>query len=535
MLLLGVVLPYIGLGNEFIGRDEAYQALCVKYYASSPLAMMVFYAGNVWTGIFGDDILSLRHLMVICYQFSIAVSCAYLYYRTRHLLLSSVLFLTMCLGFRYVAMALYGWDSGAYPSMTLFTVTTLIYISAPSVKNVAILGITTGLMVVSRIPTIAALPFIFGIIIYSHRDNREKRLRAIALDCTIGLFSFFVTFLALVALMTCGHIDNYTDAWVPDNIINGHFDSDMLIWRWKDVTRRVITAFYPMMLCFAMACYMVRVRRFLKFNAVICALVCSIMSFYFFKTYRLYDEYAAGIYESFFLVVLLLPLLYNMTHATPVKIKAFPMVAILFCSLLAGIGSDGFLERPMTVSTIPLLFIFTYGRFRVVAKWFLSFALLSVFSMYILMIVSNARHLEIRFDDKPHLTGIKSDTTQGGSVVKRFVMIASVIESLRERGTRFACVGTDRYEFDYVFNDGVEYNLHHFHYFDSEEDIVALESVVGEYDTILIICKTDGSGYPASETYLSGKGYNLIDEGFYFKLFARHGACDIDQQKKKIN
>lgn len=520
MLLLGIVLPYIGLGNEFIGRDEAYQALCVADYISSPVAMMAFYVGNLWTQVFGDDIMALRSLMVICYQLSIAISCLYLYYRTRHLLLSSTLFLTMCLGFRYVAMSLYGWDSGAYPAMTLFTVTMLVYIHRPSRFNVLLLGLATGLMAVTRIPTLAALPFILGVIVYKHHGDGVNSVRRIVSDSVIGLVSFAFSVFILVALMTSGNINVYIDAWVPDNIINGHFDREMLIWRWKDVTRRVVTAFYPMMLCFAAACYMVRVKRYSRLNAVICVLACAVTSFFFLKTYRLHYEYAAGIYESFFLLILFIPWLYNMTHSVSVRVPILPLFVITGCALLAGVGSDGFLERPMTVTTIPLLCIFIYDRFKNVMRWFLSFALISVAGMYLLMVVSNARHIEFGYDDKPHLSGIRGGKLDG-AVVERFNQIAPVIESLKADGNKFACIGTDRYEYDYVFNDGVAYNLNHFHYFDREDDIAILKNVTEKYDNILMICRTDGAGYTESEMFLLSNGYCLAQKDFYYKLYRK--------------
>jgi len=521
MLILGIAFPYIGLGNDMLGRDEAYQALCVMNYSDSPLAMLTFYIGNLWIGLFGNEIIWLRRLMVLCYQVSIAISCIYLYYRTRRLMLVSTLFLTMCLGVRYVAMSLYGWDAGAYPFMTIFMVALLIYATSPSLGKIIFVGCTAGFMVMSRVPTLAALPFILVAIIYVRRGaDGSCDVRTVLSDSLVGLMLFAVTVLLVILLMTSGNIDNYISAWTSDNIINGHFDKDMLIWRWKDVARRTVTAFYPMMLCFAGACYMLRVQRHYRLNLLLTALVCTVLSFYFLKTYNLYLEYAAGIYESFFLLIIFLPWLYNMTHKIPVSVSVFPLVVIAFCSILAGIGSDGFLERPMTVNTIPLLCIFIYDKFRGVMRYFLSFALLSAFAMFAFLVVSEAKGLEYDFSDKQHMAGIKTKA-RGGNVVERFMQVSPVIESLKSRGIDCSIVGTDRYEFDYVFNNAVSYNLHHFHYFDREDDIMLLQGVMNKFDWILVIYSADSANYPETETYLYNHGYDLADQDAYFRLFRR--------------
>ncbi len=514
MIILGIVLPYIGLGNYLLGRDEAYQALCVMNYRECPLAMLTFYIGNLWTRLFGNEILSLRCLMALCYQFSIAVSCCYLYWRKRNLLLASVMFLMMNLGFRYVNLTLYGWDSGAYPFMAIFAVSLLVYLNKPSLRNICLVGVATGTMVMSRIPTLASLPFILVVIIFMCGNDK----RAIWIHGVGGLVSFGITTLLLIVIMTSGDINVYIQAWNPDNIINGHFEKEFIVWRWKDTARSVITAFYPMICCFACACYMMRVQRFYRLNYVLCGIVCAVLSFYLLKTYRLHSGYACGIYESLFLIIILFPWLYKMTHREVDYVPLFPLLAIVGCSLLAGVGSDGFLERPMTINTVPLLCIYVYNEQSArVLKCFFVFVLLSAAMMLGLVLVGDARNITFEYENKPHLAGIKSDRRD--IVIKRFSAVAPIIESLKKDESGCAIVGTDRYEFDYVYNGRVEYNLHHFYYYDREEDIGVIDRLAGKYDYILIICNLKGEGYSVTEKYLRENRYEITHDGYWCKLF----------------
>lgn len=101
-VICGLVLPYVALGDYVYWTDEAYQALSVRNYSDAPIGMLAFYIGNLWTRLAGDGLYQLRLLMVICYQISIAASCLFLYRKTGQPLLSSLLFLMLCVAARFV-------------------------------------------------------------------------------------------------------------------------------------------------------------------------------------------------------------------------------------------------------------------------------------------------------------------------------------------------------------------------------------------------------------------------------------------------
>lgn len=232
-VVAGLILPFTGLGSFLYWTDELYQALSVRHYADAPIGMLSFYIGNLWTRFFGESLFSLRVLMVICYQFSIALSCLFLFRRTGQMLLSSLFFMMLCVAARFVSLPLYGWDAGAYPFMTAFSIGLLWYMERPDLPRIAIVGVLTALMALSRMSTLAALPLILAVIIYAVRKSEasDKQVRTIVIQSAFGLAVFGLTAFAVILLMTSGDPTAYIRAWNPDNIVNRHFDSGYLIWR----------------------------------------------------------------------------------------------------------------------------------------------------------------------------------------------------------------------------------------------------------------------------------------------------------------
>jgi hypothetical protein len=514
-LLLGMLLPFIGLGNDFTHRDEAYQALCVANYADCPLAMLSFYIGNVWTRLFGDEILSLRILMLICYEFSIAIACVYMYRHTRKLFTSAMMFLIMCLGCRYFTLGIYGWDAGAYPAMTLTTVALLSYANNPSLKRIALVGIAAALSAMSRIPTMAILPVILIVIIYKRRD-----LSATLRDSGLGLLSFVLTAFLVILLMTSGHPSLYIAAWSPENIINGHCNIHVLIWRFTEVSYNLIPAFMPMAVCAAAACYMTRVQRHIKLNFAICLVGCTLTSYLFFVSYTLDGIYAVGILQGLFIAMILLPWMRHSVHNRPVDVNIQAIIIIVACSLMAAVGSDGFPERPMVINTIPLLWAYLYRRYSAILNYLIVFALFASISFYYFDTTSHAKNISRDFSERPHLRGIRTNELYSRMHVEIFTEISNVMDSIADNSD-CAIFGTDRYMLDYVLNNGVSYNLNHFHYIDSPKDIQLISGLIGRRYLIEVHQNINLSSYKATEQFIISNGYKLSRQGVHYRLFER--------------
>lgn len=65
--------------------DELYQTLSVKHYSDSPLAMLTFWIGNIWTRIFGFSILSLRNLLSTEQLITVGIATYWLWRHTRNI------------------------------------------------------------------------------------------------------------------------------------------------------------------------------------------------------------------------------------------------------------------------------------------------------------------------------------------------------------------------------------------------------------------------------------------------------------------
>ena len=302
-VICGLVLPYVALGDYVYWTDEAYQALSVRNYSDAPIGMLAFYIGNLWTRLAGDGLYQLRLLMVICYQISIAASCLFLYRKTGQPLLSSLLFLMLCVAARFVSLPLYGWDAGAYPFMTAFAIGLLWYMGRPGLRRIAAVGALSALMVLSRASTLAALPAILVLIIWGSRDER-RRLVTVVKQSAVGLIVFAAIGCGVILLMTGGDFSVYVRAWSPDNIINRHFETGYLIWRLQECSRNVFVAYYPMALCFAGACLVGLMKRSRLAGFWTVSAVCAFLSFNFMRMYLKDDIHPFGLLQSFYILVL---------------------------------------------------------------------------------------------------------------------------------------------------------------------------------------------------------------------------------------
>lgn len=514
LLVAGLVLPYVGLGCRVYDRDSAYQALCVLHYEESPLAMLSFYVGNLWLKLFGNELLHLRWLMALCYQASVAMACAYMYRRLRRPLLTAAVFMTMCVAFRYSGMWLYGWDAGAYPWMTLAALTLLLYGERPSAGRIALVGAAAAAMALSRVPTLAALPLILGVIVYV---RRAAGWRAAVGDCAVGLAAFAAVALALILLMV-GSVEAYVDAWNPDNVINGHFDKEWIDYRWKYLLLTVTNCYYPMICCFACACFLVRLRRWRRAAWAACILLVAAMSVSSQRFVMTQAVYPAGLFESYFWVVFFLPLLYNATHQRRVAVAWLPLLIIVGCSWVAAVGSDGFLERQMALTTIPLLLAHVNADcYRRVLGRFVGLAALAALAMFVAMITFNTNGLTFDYGRYPHLSGITERYRPGGGSEWVYQTLPE-IERLEAQGLDYAVVGTDRYIFDYVFKGKTAYSLHHFHHRNLEDDAKYIgKEVVGHYEYIVVLMPFQDY-FLYMEPYLVANGYEVVERHAYHLL-----------------
>lgn len=513
-VICGLVLPYVALGDYVYWTDEAYQALSVRNYSDAPIGMLAFYIGNLWTRLAGDGLYQLRLLMVICYQISIAASCLFLYRKTGQPLLSSLLFLMLCVAARFVSLPLYGWDAGAYPFMTAFAIGLLWYMGRPGLRRIAAVGALSALMVLSRASTLAALPAILVLIIWGSRDER-RRLVTVVKQSAVGLIVFAAVGCGVILLMTGGDFSVYVRAWSPDNIINRHFETGYLIWRLQECSRNVFVAYYPMALCFAGACLVGLMKRSRLAGFWTVSAVCAFLSFNFMRMYLKDDIHPFGLLQSFYILVLVLPWLYNATHDSRLRPEVARMTVVTGCVMLATVGSDGFVERPMVLTGIPLLCALMDKRLYSLLISYTGVALVSVLAMTLYVQRENLKTSTADLGGFGHLAGLSADPEL--TDILTLTEIAPRIEAIADKGGQYAVVGTERYIYDYIYKDTTSYNLHHFHYLDGEDELGILRELCVAYDYIFLLSGRNKS----SASMLKACGFEVECEGCGFTLYHR--------------
>lgn len=129
-------LPY----SEPFLVDEGYQAMCVKYYQKSPMAMLTFYIGNLWMSCFGDEFLTLRYLSCLLGSLAVTAGSLYFFLRTKNVLWTLLVFSLSMLGCAIERNICYDWDVGAIPFYVLGAITSVEFIRTPKYRNAFFCG-----------------------------------------------------------------------------------------------------------------------------------------------------------------------------------------------------------------------------------------------------------------------------------------------------------------------------------------------------------------------------------------------------------
>lgn len=527
IITFGVAFVFVSLGSFMLVGDEAYQALCVRDYLQCPMAMFAFWMGNVWTTVFGDNLMGLRALMALCYLASISAGCAVLYHRTKAGMFTAMVFMAMCAATPFSTLFIYGWDAGAYPWMTLFTITLLWYMTRPSLPRIAALGASCAVMVLSRVPTLAALPVTLVFVIAVRREGGRISWRHVAADYAIGLFAFAITGFIAVLLITDAHPMLYLDAWNPDNIINGHFDGARIAYRFKQSVQSVICAYAPMLLCLSGAVFMLRVkRRRMAWLCVVAAAVVA-LSVLTIRSYMERSAYVAGIVQGMLVVVLLMPALWDACNPDRIFTRRIELWAIASCSLLAAVGSDGFLERPMAVSLIPVACAYVYPKFSKYLRPFCGLAAIAILAAACFFFAKTLPGRTTDYSALPHMAGIRTNASEA-LANENFLQISKAIERVESTGRDVAVVGNNRYPFDYVYHRSPSYNLQMFHYADGPDEMDMLDELMPRYDDVIVVRYwSDAPIYVNTHRKLYAHGYQPTDSAEHYTLFQRETILPI--------
>lgn len=206
-----------------LGGDEAYQTLCVKRYDESPLGLLVFWIGNLWTSAFGFEILNLRILASIEMWLSVAVTSAWCFYTTKNIRLSSVLLLLGCIVTRIGCSYIYNWDTGTYLFDAIALCLTLSILRNPNYLKFSLLGIFISLMTLGRLPSVIFLPLVIIVIYFGCKD--KVKLKKLILSETILVCSFVLVFIFLTWIILKSP-SKYFTLLLNGNVVSGHSPID---------------------------------------------------------------------------------------------------------------------------------------------------------------------------------------------------------------------------------------------------------------------------------------------------------------------
>lgn len=476
-IIAGLLLPLSLLFFDIPQRDEAYQMLATLDYQHSPLAPLAYFNGHLWMLLFGDNVLSLRILNLLCHAVAIAIGCFIFFRHTGNRTISAALFMMLCSGSQVWAMHIYNWDTGCYPFAMLCLAAAMTYWRKPSVKHLAFLGLMSAGFTLSRLPSGVIIPALCVMI-----GCRLKSQPKHAVAGIVVYLATLVTASLLLLLLIFGGCPGIEEAFRPENIITGHGLSDVsrYIERVRVITPTLIiqSAVAVMWIIYAWVMLYLRRHRIFWLSLMAISLLATICFFYWLLPTR-------TSYGLMFLPLIgawLYPMLSKLRVSGRFgKPTAEGWILLIFC-IAPIIGSDGFQERFMLLPVLPVVLTFCYPQLRKYIRWFICFSFFTAVGMigvkeayYITSGLSKANNI-------PRLNYILVDEQSASELHEQTL----VIDSLRTAGKRIATDGMMHYESSLFHDIPLLRGLHEFHIGDYDKEIPEISRNIKGYDALLI-------------------------------------------------
>lgn len=469
--------------------DEAYQAMCVRFYDHSPLAMLSFWVGHVWTGIFGETVFALRMLRWLCIELSAAIGCLYLYRCTRRLLLTAVTFGVAVLASEYGDADIYNWDTGPMVFEAMGLVGMCAYMHRPSALRATLLGALTALMAASRLPLAAMAVLMVAVIaVWRFRERHSGHaLRNALSDTVLFALAAILTALACTYIMTGGPA-GFIAAFNPDNIITNHTELSRFVDYFNLLLPWAVDAWVPMfgVAAAATAYMLVRRRRVAVFVGL------SVLLFLFYRYFsHFYYQYVelrmlGFSFPLFVVTVCALPAARQPGSGRQVRFPV-PLWAIIVFQLLIPFGSDQMFFHWTVAFTLPVALVYVYpaagAGARRFLRVFLALALVSLLSIVLLFIRRGYSLYDRPGDDMPGNGPVTGSTQTYDYMTK----LCGVVDSLSAAGCNVHIVG-QRYAPLYVLTDTLPaLRLHNYHFYgNSSDDAETLRRSLGGADAVIL-------------------------------------------------
>lgn len=504
--------------------DENYQALCVKDYKNSPLTMLLFFNGYVWTSVFGFSIMSLRILCRFCYLFSICAGCIYSWHKTKNLFLTSLIFSISCLISNLGGFGIYNWDTGAYPIEALWILAIFIYLDKPLWSRLFIIGIISGVMTATRLPLVSNIIITLYVIAIANK-HYNKRKQHILLQSLTVMAIMVVTYLAIIIALA-GSLSEFKEIMISDNIISGHsiYSMPSYIWRFKNLFPFVFLSWFPITVCYLFPTLETNKIVYFK-NWIVPLFFCIITGWAILRVNALMENYDNPIF-GLGLPLLLIPILsvlffhvecnstYDCNKTSSLsRSKCIVLLATVF---MIGLGSDAMFERWISVFLFPIAIGVIWNTLnsnhtKVIIKWLIfTFVTLSIMWAY----KSYKVHEDYVWPDNVITT--RGNLPSFPDLNNIFEEIPQDIEMIRTNNDSFTFWGYFRYPLTLEYEAIPEYSIQAFHYsiFNIEDIIPNIKNL----DYIFLTFHKDIQETDKPRKALERNGFRIISSKSHYIL-----------------
>lgn len=536
-IAIGILLILIGIVVLFSNRlyysgfsaDENYQALCVRDYKNSPLAIGVFYLGHLWTEVWGFSLLSLRLLCRVCFLFSITVGSFFLFYQTKNFLVAAIVFLICCILTDLGCFSFYNWDTGAYPFETLGVLAFITYIKKQNLCSTIILGGACGLMAIARIPLLSTFILAIALIIY----YQDKKVRSFALS----FYQILIVFISMAVtvgscyLFITGSLQELNECLSMNNIITGHgidFKNfiSTYIWRTEAFLPMVILSMIPITTCFIGATAIYNNNKTLTW--LICITVCFIINWSILRINALvHDTYIPplfGIGLSLPLILSLIPFspytkwfdkndnISKLSTNKEVKIKMLCYCGLIF---LWGIGSDTPFQRWDSPVIIPFVIATawnSYGhRFKSLCKFWFSLIIITLIPIILYRSYAIRDEFEWLSISLPYRSNIPvmAEESDVWKDVNKYV------NSFDTKGLNYTFWGDLRYPMSICYESQPKFSIQQYHF--SYSDISSQIPNLNELDYIFLT-SPEGDVRDKAIKSLSEHDFSIVKSKYSYAL-----------------
>lgn len=503
VIVMAIIRPfYAALGFG----DESYQALCVRHWNTSPLAMYTFWKGYVWTSIFTDNYVYLRFLSLITTFGAILLSCTYYAWRA-HSVRKGLWVFVMC-GFlaTFEGHIMYNWDVGPSLLYSLGTIFSIEYYRRPRLWITSLFGATVALLAMSRIQLSVLFPLgILFVTVIGIKKQYKKRTAFFTVGFVLSAILMFI----VTSMIMVGTPMNYFRAFSPANIITGHSLSDihriivLVVYEFKYLIIHTCPTFLAVIT--GVWVFIAKNPNKWLYLSIVTLFIAIAQAIILCDPGSLdIGLNSAGLPLALF-ALFLLPF-YNAVTSHGHGNLTMLILILLFWILIPAFGSDVFIMRLNVALVMPLCLIIGLHLNSRLQRLLSAVCIISTISFggtAIAKTIIEMNQMSRGLSEFPKHEGLHAQPRN----YYEFKTIYDLHRSVQEAadGARVNFDGS-RYEYTYSLQDAPVAYLHKFHSRDSLQEIADIHAAADNYD-VWFFCHSTRSEINIVKRALTDEGY----------------------------